>query len=371
MNYIGLMSGTSMDAVDTALVRIENDSLELLCYEEFPIDDAIRNPVRMLAGDSPPDEITRFDILLADLFANAVLRILQLSGVAPDEIRAIGSHGQTILHLPDAIPPRTLQIGSGLRIAQATGITTVSDFRSKDLEAGGQGAPLAPALHANQFRSPTVNRCILNLGGIANITVLPADSVLAVTGFDTGPGNGLLDDWNRRHNRSNMDKDGVWAGSGVVNETLLGIFLADPYFFRPAPKSSGRDYFNLAWVDEKLGKLTDKPNPADVQATLLRLSAMTIADAIKNLDIPVHELYMCGGGAHNPLLVRTLKTLMPGVEVFSTGALGMNPDAVEAITFAWLAMRRLDGLPGNLPSVTGAREAVLLGSIFEPVKSTK
>ena len=362
------MSGTSMDAIDTALVRFNHNSLELIAYQQFPFEEAIRQPVRELTMASPQAEIEKYHAILGDLFAGAVRKIISQAGISRNDVSAIGSHGQTIGHLPDAVPPRTLQIGDAALIARHTGITTVADFRRMDMEAGGQGAPLAPALHANLFRSAEFNRCILNLGGIANITVLPADVDRTVTGFDTGPGNGLLDDWNRLHNHTNMDTDSHWAMQGTPISALLDNMLMDAYFGRPFPKSTGRDYFNLQWLQHRLGELAVQANPADVQATLLQLTVTSIADAIKKQPVVISELYLCGGGMHNPALVRGLGEQLPGLTIASTQQLGLDPDAVEAVTFAWLAKRRLEGKPGNLPSVTGAREAVLLGTIYEPGK---
>lgn len=366
MYYIGLMSGTSMDAIDAALVRFNGDSFELTAYNQFPLTEDIRVPVRELTADSKQSEIDKYHNILGNLFADAVLRIIKQAGLSGNDIRAVGSHGQTILHLPDADPPRTLQIGDASVIADNTGLTTVADFRRMDMEAGGQGAPLAPALHACLFRSAESNRCILNLGGIANITILPADPSTAVTGFDTGPGNGLLDDWNRLHNKTNMDENGTWALSGTPDIDLLKRLLADPYFKRSFPKSTGRDYFNLQWLQQQLDKLGTPVEPQDIQATLLQFTITSIADAIKPLAVKIAELYLCGGGTHNTALVAGLGEQLPGITITSTQNLGLDPDAVEAVTFAWLAKQRLEGKPGNLPSVTGARKAVLLGTIFEP-----
>ncbi len=359
------MSGTSMDAVDVALVRFDDDTPSVLEYRQYPIDDRIRSAVRSLTARSDIEEVSRLDAILGQLFADAVLGIIDQGDLAISDIDVIGSHGQTVLHLPDTGQPRTLQIGDPAVIAFRTGITTVADFRRMDMAAGGQGAPLAPAFHNYCLREPGKNRIILNIGGIANITLLPGEYSVPVTGFDTGPGNGLLDDWNFRHNRTPMDRDGVWAGSGTVDEHLLEILMADPYFTLSPPKSSGRDYFNLDWLDRHLQKYGRQRDAADIQAPLLQLSARSIADAITKEAASATEMYVCGGGVHNPLLIKTLGTHLPYLHIGSTRDIGIDPDAVEAVTFAWLAKRRMEGKPGNLPSVTGARKPVLLGAIYQ------
>jgi len=361
--YIGLMSGTSMDAIDVAVVRFDTGSLSLAGYHQYPIADDIRREVRALSSTSALEDIARLDAVLGGLFADAVTTLLDETGLKARDIAAIGSHGQTVLHLPDATPPRTLQIGDPNIIACRTGVVTVADFRRMDLAAGGQGAPLAPTFHAHYLRSPDLDRVILNIGGIANITILPREPA-TVTGFDTGPGNGLLDDWNFLHNRTVMDKDGAWAGTGTVVAELLRDLLDDPYFSLPPPKSTGRDYFNLAWLNNRLEAYPDTP-PEDVQATLLQLSIRNIATAITAVAPPAREVYICGGGVHNAALVNGLRDALQGVHVGSTAELGIDPDAVEAMTFAWLARRRLDREPGNLPSVTGARKEVLLGGVYD------
>jgi len=360
------MSGTSMDAIDAAMVRFDTEELELVEYDQYPIDESIRSPVRKLSIESDGAEINKFDRLLGGLFAVAVNNIVDKAKVPREDIVAIGSHGQTIIHLPHAHLPRTVQIGDAHIIANNTGITTIADFRRMDMEAGGQGAPLAPALHADLFRSDTVNRCILNLGGIANITILPADQHSVVTGFDTGPANCLLDDWNRLHNNTQMDVDGNWASQGTPDADLLARLLADPYFKKAVPKSTGRDDFNLHWLYRNINALNKPIAPVNVQATLLMLTITSIINAINNQPLAINELYLCGGGSHNAALVNGLSGLLQELHIASTAKLGMNPDAVEAVTFAWLAKRRLEGKPGNLPSVTGAKKPVLLGTIFKP-----
>lgn len=366
MYYIGLMSGTSMDAIDTVLVKFENNTIDIIAYEQYPIDDDIRQAVRKLSAASSIDEISAYDFILGHLFADAVLKIISCVDIPAEKISAVGSHGQTILHLPDAEQPRTLQIGDANIIASKTGITTIADFRRMDMAAGGQGAPLAPAFHAHYFRPEKDERVILNIGGIANITLLTTAPDTGVIGFDTGPGNGLLDDWNRQIHGTGFDRDGSWAAGGNPDQELLSHFLNDPFFSLPPPKSTGRDYFNLGWLQHKLTQLGKTVSDTDIQTSLLHLSAQSIANAIREHASNCKEIFVCGGGIHNVHLMKCLKSLLPKTKIESTEIVGINPDAVEALTFAWLAKQRLEGKPGNLPSVTGARKNVLLGAIFSP-----
>lgn len=363
MYYIGLMSGTSMDAVDAALVRIYDDDLEIVAYDQYPIDKDIQLSVRNLDVESPISEITRMDHIMGHLFADAVLSILERAGMGGEHISAVGSHGQTVLHLPDDPLPRTLQIGNPDIIAERTRITTVAGFRDRDIAAGGQGAPLAPAFHEWFFRSPEKDRVILNIGGMANVTWLPADMTLETRGFDTGPGNALLDDWTQENLGRDFDRDGEWALSGEVDPDLLKLLLDDPYFSRKPPKSTGRDYFNRDWLRHKLTGVNLNLKSEDIQATLLEFSAVTISKAIS--DLTGHpEVLVCGGGIHNTALMVRLKEALENATVRSTAVMGINPDAVEAICFAWLARRRLRQEPGNLPAVTGAKAPRILGAIY-------
>jgi anhydro-N-acetylmuramic acid kinase len=362
------MSGTSMDAIDVALVQIENEKLVLRQYRQFPIRDELRNSVRRLSVTSSIGEISRLDCLLGQLFADSVLNLLEEAGVNSGEIAGIGSHGQTVLHLPDDDPPRTVQIGDANIIAFRTGITTVADFRRMDIAAGGQGAPLAPAFHAFQFSSDKTNRVILNLGGMANITVLPGGKTTMVTGFDTGPGNALLDDWAQQHLDQPFDRNGVWADSGKVNEALLKLMMEDPYFKILPPKSTGRDYFNLEWLNNLLLLSGLDVLPVDVQATLLELTVNTISSAIKGHAGETGEILVCGGGVHNPVLMKSLADKLPGIQINSTAKYGLDPDCIEAVAFAWLAKCRLDKIPGNLPSVTGAGSPQILGAVYHVKK---
>lgn len=367
MHYIGLMSGTSADGINAVLVSITASGRTSLTASHLePLPDDIRHEIHALTQPGG-DEIGRLgalDTRLGSLLAEAAIAVLRTSGLAAGSVRAIGSHGQTVRHHPERTPPFTLQIGNPAVIAERSGITTVADFRRRDLAAGGQGAPLVPAFHAAQFRSATRSRAILNLGGIANVTYLPADPATPVLGFDTGPANTLLDGWIRVRRGVDHDAGGAWAASGKVHEPLLAQLLNDPYFRAPPPKSTGRERFHLSWLNAALAGLSDKPADVDVQTTLLELTARSVAQAIYTQLPPVDEVYLCGGGAHNAALVGALARHLSRIEVRTTEALGLAPDWVEACAFAWLAHQTLEGQPGNLPSVTGARHPAILGAIY-------
>ncbi len=368
--YLGLISGTSADGIDAALVRFASDDARARCElvhgHTWRWDEALRPRLIALGqgGDCASlDELGTLDVRIAEAFANAALRLLADAGVVPAQVRAIGSHGQTVRHRPagaasDGRWPFTMQLGDGNLIAERTGIATVADFRRRDVAAGGHGAPLLPALHAALLRSPDENRAVLNLGGIANLTLLPECG--GVRGFDTGPANGLLDAWCERHLGAAFDADGAFAASGCVDEPLLARLLAEPWFALPPPKSSGREQFHLDWVQ---AQLHGDEAAQDVQATLLELTAASVAEALQAQQTDTQRLLVCGGGVHNPLLLRRIAARLPGTQVESTAALGVDPDFVEAMGFAWLARETLAGRPGNLPAVTGARGPRVLGSI--------
>ncbi len=364
--YLGLMSGTSMDAVDCALAHISGGEVQLLAYRETPYAGPLRarlHAARRRGGGLPLSEFAALDIEVGRAFAAAAMDLLAEHKVRADQVRAIGSHGQTLLHQPRAQPPHTVQAGDPNILAALTGITTIADLRRRDLALGGQGAPLAPALHAALFRRDDQDRCVANIGGIANITLLPRDPARPAGGFDTGPGNALMDEWAARHLGVAMDAGGAWADSGRVVESLLTDLLADPYFSLPPPKSTGREHFHLPWLEERLRRHA-KLQPADVQATLLALTTRTIAGAVRKSLPDTRELLVCGGGALNPALMRALGGALPDVTVASTAARGYDPRCLEAVLCAWLAHRRLEGLPGNLPAVTGARAPAVLGGIY-------
>ncbi len=365
--FLGLISGTSADGIDAALVAFDDATQpSVLAARTTAYPDQLRQRVLALATSNaaiPLDDYGRLDVEIGMHFANAAEALLQGAGIDRLNIAAIGSHGQTVRHRVGGLHPFTLQIGDPNVIAERTGITTVADFRRADVAAGGQGAPLLPALHAAVFADEAIPRAILNLGGIANLTLLaPAsgDAARRVSGFDTGPANCLLDAWAERHLGQPRDDRGAWARSGRVDESLLSALLADSYFAAPPPKSTGREDFNLAWLD---ARLADGLAAVDVQATLLALSARSIADALRTLAPATREVYACGGGVHNDALMEALRAQLPAMTLASTSALGVDPDYVEAIGFAWLAKARLAGEPGNLPEVTGARGPRLLGAI--------
>ncbi|MFI4969160.1 MAG: anhydro-N-acetylmuramic acid kinase [Lysobacterales bacterium] len=359
--FLGLISGTSADGIDAALVRFAARP-EVVATRTIAYPAASRERVIALATSRAAialDDYGRLDVEIGEHFASAALALLHVAGVDPAMVTAIGSHGQTVCHRPGGEHPFTLQIGDPSVIAERTGILTVADFRRADIAAGGQGAPLLPALHAAVFADPAVPRAILNLGGIANLSVLAHDH--DVLGFDTGPANCLLDAWAARHLGAARDDGGTWARSGRVDADLLAHWLGDPYFAAIPPKSTGREVFNLDWLD---ARLLTAAAPADVQATLLRLSARTIADAVRRYGRGALEVYACGGGVHNAALMDALREELPQLRVETTAALGFDPDFVEAAGFAWLARARLAGEPGNLPSVTGARGPRVLGGVY-------
>ena len=363
--YVGLMSGTSMDGIDAALVDCYSDLPHLVATHGKPWPESIRQQL-FQAQQLRDDEVFglhELDRAVAEQFAEAALELLTIAGTGTDEVIAIGSHGQTVRHRPQADTPFSLQLGNGQRIADLTGIRTVSDFRSADIEAGGEGSPLAPAFHNAMLRSERENRCVVNIGGIANITLLPAYAESAVTGYDTGPGNNLMDGWVRAHRSDAYDRNGDWARSGEVDAGLLARLKADEYFGRPPPKSTGFEVFNLEWLQQFN---VDTLPAEDVQATLAELTASTIADAVLASDTKIDRVLICGGGVHNGHCLQRLQSLLNDIPVESTENYGVHPDWVEAMAFAWLAQRNLEQKPGNLPSVTGAAEAVILGTLSTP-----
>lgn len=361
--YLGLMSGTSMDGIDAALLDIGPERMQLRHARARLWPAALQARLRRAAEDSEHVGLTEFgrlDTAVALEFAQAAAELLENARIPATAVRAIGSHGQTVLHRPRGEWPFTLQIGDPNIIAERLGIDVVGDFRRRDLAAGGEGAPLMPAFHAAAFGRAGEARAVVNIGGIANVTLLAPDG--GVLGFDTGPGNCLLDAWARTHLGQSFDANGDWARRGRVDDALLERLLADAYFGRPPPKSTGRETFSDQWLNHALEGLTLAP--ADVQATLAQLTAATIATALQHSGGTPSNLYLCGGGAFNADLRRRLEGALPRAAVASTAECGIAPEHVEAAGFAWLAHRYVSGLAGNVPAVTGARHAVPLGALY-------
>ena len=360
--FIGLMSGTSVDGIDAALVSFSPHP-RLLFARTYPLPEALARQVLLISQSQASislDNLGELDTRMGKALGEAVQALLQESGVRAEAIRAVGSHGQTLRHRPFGDAPFTMQMGDGNVIAELTGIATVADFRRRDVAAGGQGAPLVPAFHAATLHAGDEDRAVLNIGGIANLTLLPAAG--SVRGFDTGPGNCLMDAWCLRHRGERFDSAGAFAASGAASDDLLRRLLAEPWLAFPPPKSTGRDHFHAQWLDDTLAGLD--LSPEDVQATLNRFTAQTVADALFRQMPGCARLLACGGGVHNPVLMANLADALPGVVVESTGSHGLDPDFVEAMAFAWLARETLASRPGNLAAVTGARGPRVLGCIY-------
>ncbi|MGE8189285.1 anhydro-N-acetylmuramic acid kinase [Pseudomonas sp. NPDC086278] len=358
--YIGVMSGTSLDGLDIALVEL-TPAIKLIATHYIPMPESLRVELLGLCS-SGPDEIVRSAIAQQNwvkLAAQGIHTLLDQQTLKPGDIRAIGSHGQTIRHEPAR--GFTVQIGNPALLTELTGITVVSDFRSRDVAAGGQGAPLVPAFHEALFDEHAGNRAVLNVGGFSNLSLIEPGKPVA--GFDCGPGNVLLDAWIHQQRGDHFDRDGQWAASGQTEKVLLNELLSDPFFVTKGPKSTGREVFNLPWLTQHLANL---PTFAaeDVQATLLELTALTIVESLQQAQSNTQELLVCGGGAHNTALMKRLADLLPNAKVSSTATHGVDPDWVEAMAFAWLAHCCLEGIAANRPSVTGARGLRVLGAIY-------
>ena len=355
--YVGLMSGTSLDGVDAVLF----DGRAVLGHVHAPFPAALRD--ELLALNAPgPNELHRAALAangVARSYADVTAQLLEATGTRRDQISALGAHGQTVRHRPDGLDGYTTQLLNGALLAEQSGIDVISDLRSRDVAAGGQGAPLVPAFHRAFFGAAGRNVAALNLGGIANLSLLFADG--RTGGFDTGPANCLMDGWIARHRGQAFDANGAWAASGQVLPGLLAALLAEPFFALPPPKSTGRDLFHLEWLD---ARLTPDQAPADVQATLLELTARSVADALQAHMPGTTALIACGGGARNGRLMQRLGDLLPGVAIQSSAAHGLPVDQVEAAAFAWLAQCFKEKRPGNLPAVTGAAGLRILGALY-------
>lgn len=391
--FVGLMSGTSIDGIDAALVRIEADVIDLVATHSEPFSTPLSSRAdsetltepssetssgalsgtasdlaawarRVAAGqDDRLDSIARLDRALGYRFAEAVTALLTLSSTPPQAVVAIGSHGQTVRHRPGGAPAErySMQLGDPSTIAESTGITTVADFRRRDLAAGGEGAPLVPAFHAARFGAAGSRRAVVNIGGIANASLLNGTSVLS--GFDCGPGNTLLDAWTRAQRGEDFDAGGSWSAEHAVDPALLRVLLNDPYLQRRGPRSTGPEHFNLAWLKQHLAP--DQP-PGTVQATLCEFTATCIAASLREASPDLDAVFVCGGGARNTDLMRRLhRHLDPQhIRLGTTDELGLAAEWVEACAFAWLAQRTMAGLPGNAPAATGARGPRVLGGIY-------
>jgi anhydro-N-acetylmuramic acid kinase len=374
--YIGLMSGTSLDGVDGVLVDFSADArsgLHVVADAHVAMPPSLGAELLAL-NSSGPDELQRAALAanaLARLQAEVVAQLLIKADLEPEQVRAVGSHGQTVRHRPGEFDGTgfTTQLNNGALLAEACGIDVVCDFRSRDVAAGGQGAPLVPAFHRDVFASITP-RAILNIGGIANLTLLPSTAESAPTdgatlrGFDTGPGNALMDHWCKLHTDAPYDDDGRWAASGTVDGMLLVELMADAYFRKSPPKSTGRDLFNADWLAQALARAGGTRAPADVQATLLELTARSAIDALRTTAPGTRELLVCGGGALNGALMARLAALWPGLAVATTDSAGLPAQQVEAAAFAWLAKQFCERLPGNHPKVTGAAGLRVLGALY-------
>ena len=357
--YVGVMSGTSIDGADAALVDFSSPTPRTLAFATVDFDDALRADVLALSspGSDPLDLAGRTSVSLARCYADAVGSVITRAGVDKRSVTAIGCHGQTVRHRPE--DGFTVQLNDPALLAELSGIDVVADFRRRDMAAGGQGAPLVPAFHEAVFRDATRSRAVVNIGGISNVTWLSPGK--PVSGFDCGPGNVLLDGWARRHLGQHYDEGGKWSAGGKVNRDLLGRLLGDSYFGRPPPKSTGRELFRLEWLDRQLASGVD---PRDVQATLAELTARAIVEAIERHCQPTDEIYLAGGGARNPDLVSRIAKLASGRAVDATDALGVPTAHVESMAFAWLAMKCVRREPVDLSSSTGARGPRILGAIY-------
>jgi anhydro-N-acetylmuramic acid kinase len=357
------MSGTSIDGVDVALVDFSGSHPRLLDCKTFPFPRSLSDELHQLSApsDNEIELMGRADRAVAELFAEASLQLLKDNYIRPDQIIAIGSHGQTIRHIPFGEHSFSLQIGDPNTLAILTGIDVIADFRRKDIALGGQGAPLVPAFHKAMFACSTKSRMVINIGGIANITYLPKSNSDHIIGFDTGPGNTLLDVWCKLHTGQNYDEKGQWAAQCSADPELLQLLSKHPYFAAPAPKSTGREQFNLSWLQQNLTRMQRHIDPQVVQTTLVMLTTSTIAKQILKFK-DVEQVYICGGGARNEFLVEELESELHECELFTTDELGVTADAVEAMAFAWLAYAHVNKIQGSVASVPGATRGAVLGT---------
>lgn len=361
MFFIGLNSGTSVDAIDAAVVEIQNNTLSLFNFIEFPIPDHLRHALLTVDQDTNLHDSGILNVQLGELFAEAVNELLVKSQLKANEINAIGLHGQTIFHSPKSSPAFTLQIGDANTVVAKTGISVVNDFRGMDMANGGEGAPLAPAFHEFQFNVDNKTKVILNIGGISNISFLNKEQ--NTIGFDTGPGNGLMNAWIKKHHDKEFDENGNWASKGKVNDDLLKLFLADDYFKLSPPKSTGREYFNLDWLEKKLKLFKQDISTTDIQTSLLAFTTKSILNDIQTHCTNAQEIIVCGGGAYNLALMQQLKA-QTKIPISTTEKYSIPPNSVEACLFAWLAYCRVENIAIDLTHITGTIKPCILGAVY-------
>ena len=364
--YIGLMTGTSADSLDIAAVNFLNDNITIIGEENFSIPAHLKEEIKKITNSNNlvRSSVEKLDLDLGEFFATKIDDFLKIHDLRHDEISAIGSHGQTIKHEPNSLKPFSLQVGDPQLISDKLGIKTIGNFRDDDIEAGGQGAPLSPLFHREVFEGSQEKRVIINIGGITNISILGKSNLI---GFDTGPGNCLMDTWIKEKKGKNYDANGNWAKSANCNEELLSIMLQDQYFSLENPKSTGPDYFNLEWINRSISNLNYEISSADVQSTLAELTAVSLMDSLKRMEVINHALYFCGGGIHNQYLMNRISHRVE-TPCLSTQDLGISPDYLEAVCFAWLAYKRNKNITFDLSEITGSNREVFLGKIYNPIK---
>ena len=364
--YVGLMSGTSADSIDCATLDLSSEEIKVLSCKNFEIPIDLKKDIIQSSQLEKIEQelIDDLDFRMAEVLVNSVKGIISELNIEIEDIKAIGSHGQTIKHEPKSENPYTLQIGDPQKISNDLLITTVGNFRHDDIKAGGEGAPLTPVFHDKVFGSDGKRKTIVNIGGITNITALDYPELI---GFDTGPGNCLMDCWSRVHNVGNYDDKGSWASTGTINQPLLSEMMADEYFSRKYPKSTGPDYFNHEWIKENLLRISEEIPIEDVQATLVQVTVISLIESINSLNLSNENIYLCGGGVHNDFLCSEINKLSDS-KVDTTLELGVDPDYVEAICFGWLAKQRIENKSFNLSEITGSKGEVYLGRIYEPSK---
>ena len=364
--YVGLMSGTSVDSVDCATLDLSSEEVRVLSCKNFEIPKDLKKDIIQSSQSEKIEQelIDDLDFRMAEVLVESVKEIISDSNIEVKDIKAIGSHGQTIKHEPRSETPYTLQIGDPQKISNDLNITTVGNYRHDDIEAGGEGAPLTPVFHNTVFGSDRKKKAIVNIGGITNITALNYPELI---GFDTGPGNCLMDCWSRIHNVGNYDDRGSWASSGTINQSLLGVMMEDEYFSRKYPKSTGPDYFSHEWIQKNLLKLSKEILAEDVQATLAQVTVVSLIESINSLNLSEENIYLCGGGVHNDFLCGEINK-QSKKRVSTTFELGIDPDYVEAICFGWLAKQRIENKSFNLSEITGSKGEVYLGRIYKPFK---